>query len=233
MNDMTTDIQQGIVRHLIKSVVLIVIFGGLIFVSAGDWSWSGGWTYLALVVANFVVASVILIPTQPELLARRSEIGAGTPQWDRYLAPIVGWAPLYIGVISGVAYRFTGGEEGSIVIRVIAGLVVIGSNLLTIWTMVHNPYFEATVRIQSDEGHRVAAGGPYRWVRHPGYLSSLLLSLPAPLIYGTSWGYIGVAILAGAVLSRTLLEDRFLRENLDGYAEYARRTRRRLVPGVW
>ncbi len=230
---MESKFRQSIKQHIVKSIVLILMIGVLIFLSAGDWAWLGGWLYFGLVILNFLIASIILIPRRPDLLARRSQAGVGTQSWDRYLAPIVGWAPLYIVLISGLAYRFTGEMDISIWIRILAGLMVIVSNLLTTWTMLHNPYFEPTVRIQEEEGHQVAKGGPYEWVRHPGYLSSLLLNLPTPLIFGVLWGYLGVAILVVALVIRTAKEDRFLMENLAGYQDYAEETPYRLIPGVW
>jgi protein-S-isoprenylcysteine O-methyltransferase Ste14 len=90
-----------------------------------------------------------------------------------------------------------------------------------------------TVRIQSDRGHRVAASGPYRIMRHPGYVAVALHFIAVPLTVG-SWVALIPALL-GIVLFvvRTALEDRTLIAELPGYADYARQTRSRWLPGVW
>jgi protein-S-isoprenylcysteine O-methyltransferase Ste14 len=105
--------------------------------------------------------------------------------------------------------------------------------LLGAWAMAVNEHFELLVRIQTDRGHRVVTSGPYRIVRHPGYLAAIVGGLTSPLILGSLWAF--APVVAGALLftARTALEDRTLREELAGYQEYAARTRHRLLPGIW
>jgi protein-S-isoprenylcysteine O-methyltransferase Ste14 len=101
------------------------------------------------------------------------------------------------------------------------------------WSMGANPHFETTVRIQEELGHRVIDQGPYRFVRHPGYLFLALLWEGSALMLGSAWA---LAPATGGVLVlvvRTALEDRFLQSRLEGYRDYAGRVRSRLVPFVW
>lgn len=230
---MNPETKRGLTQYFIKSIASILLLAVLIFLSAGDWTWPGGWMYLALTLTNFILAGFVLIPQRPELLARRGQVGKGTPGWDRLLAPLMAYGPLYIGLISGLVYRFTGGDEVSSWLRFFSGLVAISGSLLISVAMLHNPFFEATVRIQSDQGHQVASSGPYKWVRHPGYLGTLLYGVPAPFIFGVYWGFAGAAVFVVALVIRTTLEDRYLRENLDGYAAYAQETPHRLIPYIW
>ncbi len=96
-----------------------------------------------------------------------------------------------------------------------------------------NPFFVPVVRIQTERGHRLVTDGPYRLVRHPGYLGMILLAPASALALG-SWCSLAPALACGLlVLRRTAVEDRFLKEHLAGYALYARATRHRLVPGLW
>ena len=88
-------------------------------------------------------------------------------------------------------------------------------------------------RALAERGHRVVMAGPYRYVRHPGYLGHVAATLAAPLMLGSLLGVIAAAPAVLAILLRTALEDRFLIRRLPGYAEYAARTRHRLVPGLW
>jgi protein-S-isoprenylcysteine O-methyltransferase Ste14 len=99
--------------------------------------------------------------------------------------------------------------------------------------MAVNPYFELSVRIQDDRDHRVIKSGPYRIVRHPGYAAQALSLVATPLILGSWWGLVPAAVLVVVLMIRTALEDRTLRNELPGYAEYTEQTRYRLLPHVW
>jgi protein-S-isoprenylcysteine O-methyltransferase Ste14 len=105
---------------------------------------------------------------------------------------------------------------------------------LVIWSMVVNPFFEKTVRIQTDHGHRVIDTGPYAYIRHPGYVGFAVgWILPTPLLLASTRAFIPALIVVGLLVIRTALEDRTLHAELPGYAEYATRVRFRLIPGVW
>ena len=96
-----------------------------------------------------------------------------------------------------------------------------------------NAFFETTVRIQSDRGHQVCTAGPYRFVRHPGYVGAMLVVFGAPLVLGSRWAFVPVIVEATALVVRTAYEDRMLQSELPGYDEYTQQTRYRLIPFVW
>lgn len=75
--------------------------------------------------------------------------------------------------------------------------------------------------------------GPYRFVRHPGYVGAIVQAFGAPLLLGSLWALIPGALAALLMIVRTALEDRMLRAELAGYAEYAQQVRFRLLPGIW
>ena len=79
----------------------------------------------------------------------------------------------------------------------------------------------------------MATAGPYRAVRHPGYVGAMLFTLATPLALGSLWALIPAGLTACITVVRTALEDRTLQEELDGYGDYARRVRHRLLPGIW
>ena len=89
------------------------------------------------------------------------------------------------------------------------------------------------VRIQEERGHTVATGGPYQFVRHPGYVGAIMFQLGSPIALGSLWALIPSGLSAILYVIRTALEDRTLQEELDGYSDYAQRVRHRLLPGVW
>jgi protein-S-isoprenylcysteine O-methyltransferase Ste14 len=112
-------------------------------------------------------------------------------------------------------------------------VLLVFSSVLINWAMVVNPFFEPTVRIQDDREHRVVSSGPYAFVRHPGYLSGILWITSIPLILGSLYGLLPVGFYSVLMIIRTYLEDRTLKEELDGYREYSAKVRYRLFPGIW
>jgi protein-S-isoprenylcysteine O-methyltransferase Ste14 len=114
------------------------------------------------------------------------------------------------------------------------GLAVFGlGNAFGCWALVSNRFFSTYLRIQADRGHRVVADGPYGIVRHPGYGGTILASLALPISLGSLWALIPAALGACGFVVRTTREDAILLRALDGYRDYARHVRYRLVPGVW
>jgi protein-S-isoprenylcysteine O-methyltransferase Ste14 len=99
--------------------------------------------------------------------------------------------------------------------------------------MLHNPFFEGTVRIQKDKDHKVISTGPYRIVRHPGYFGMLLGSLPIPFAFGSICSFIPVSIMILLVFLRTFYEDKTLQNELEGYKAYCQNVKFRLIPFLW
>jgi protein-S-isoprenylcysteine O-methyltransferase Ste14 len=107
------------------------------------------------------------------------------------------------------------------------GIVLIG------WALSVNKYAETSVRIQTDRGHTVVTSGPYRLVRHPMYVGTILMYLGTPLVWGSVWALLLGALMGVLLIWRTAREDRTLRNELAGYEEFTTRTRYRLLPGLW
>lgn len=202
------------------------------FALARSVGWLAGWLHLCVVVAGTVGESVFVARRNPALQARRKHLGAGTKAWD--LAWNVAYWPLMasVAIVGGLQH---GARGSSLPVGVWpAGLAVVAAGFaLSAWAMGTNPFFEGTVRIQAEAGHRVFEGGPYRYLRHPGYLGLVLWALGTPMLVLSTWSFWAAAATAAWLVLRTALEDATLRRELPGYADYCRRTRFRLVPGVW
>jgi protein-S-isoprenylcysteine O-methyltransferase Ste14 len=111
-------------------------------------------------------------------------------------------------------------------------LVTLGYFLAT-WAMTVNRFFSGVVRIQKDRRHTVVSDGPYRYVCHPSYAGGILSELASALALGSLLALIPTVLTVCLIVLRTALEDKALRNELDGYEEYAQRVRYRLLPGVW
>lgn len=110
---------------------------------------------------------------------------------------------------------------------------VLAGIAITCWAQAANPFFEPGVRIQTERHQRVIDTGPYRFVRHPGYVAALLLFAGMALALHSLWALVPAAIASALLVLRTSWEDRLLHAELPGYAAYAQRVRWRLVPGLW
>jgi protein-S-isoprenylcysteine O-methyltransferase Ste14 len=118
-------------------------------------------------------------------------------------------------------------------------LIVLGYVLLcvgffvSVWAESVNEFAEPSARIQTERGHKVIDTGPYAIIRHPLYLAGLVMYAGIPLTLGSFWAFIPVALGTVTIVVRTILEDRMLQKELEGYKDYARRVPHRLIPGVW
>jgi protein-S-isoprenylcysteine O-methyltransferase Ste14 len=118
-------------------------------------------------------------------------------------------------------------------VRQVAVLVLVAGLTLLGRCMIANRFFSSAIRLQPDRGHQVVDAGPYAVIRHPGYVAMAIV-IPAIALALGSWLGVGLALVYSAlILRRAAVEDRYLREHLDGYADYARHVRFRLVPGLW
>lgn len=205
----------------------------LLFVPAGRLDWMAGWLYLGIVTANLAINYGHVRRRNPELIRHRMRLGKGTKTWDKLWAGL--FTPVFLSayVVAGLDAGRYGWSDMPLWLWPVGLATFLPGTALFTWSMGVNPFFEKTVRIQKERGHRVIDTGPYRFVRHPGYVGFSGWILSAPLLLGSWWAFIpSVLSLAGLVV-RTALEDRTLREELSGYADYARRVRFRLIPGVW
>jgi protein-S-isoprenylcysteine O-methyltransferase Ste14 len=189
---------------------------------------------VALFLAFDAATALVVIPRYPDLLIERSRANSDAKPWDKVIMPLAsGFLPLISYIMAGFTERWDWGPPMSQEAQ-IAGLVLtIAGYGVVVWAMGANAYFSPLVRIQQERGHQVADGGPYRIVRHPGYLGAIVFTLAVPILLGSWWALIPGVLAAIIYVLRTFLEDRTLAEELPGYSEYQQRTQYRLFPGVW
>jgi len=217
-----------------KAVLGPPLIGAGMFWAAGTTAWAWGWIFTALHEALWIANTIAIVARNRELLAERGKRHADTRRWDTVLVGVFGVAWLVELVVAGLDVRYGWTVAFPLALRGVgAGLTTLGFLLFT-WSMVVNRHFEPGVRIQTERGHQVVTAGPYRCVRHPGYVGTIAsYFVGMPLLLG-SWPAFGAAAVGiGVLVVRTALEDALLRRELAGYAAYATRVRARLMPGVW
>lgn len=232
--DEKPDVKRGVTRWLGREIMGSLFTAAILFGAAGRLDWWQGWVLVGVYVIWTVATALTIIPTNPEMLAERTGPQEGTKKWDMVLLGIVGMAEMAKYVVAGLDVRWGWSPPIPLALQ-LAGVVVavLGQDVLLTWSMAANAFFSQTVRIQKDRGQTVATGGPYRYVRHPGYAASLLFQIATPLILGSVWAFIPSGLVVCLTVVRTALEDRALQEELDGYKDYTARVCYRLLPGVW
>jgi protein-S-isoprenylcysteine O-methyltransferase Ste14 len=222
-----------LLRAVLSLGVFLLLLGVAMFLSAGDIRWANGWLFLLVFLVLMAPSIVYLWYTNPDIFAARSRIRAGTKAWDRVLVVFVLLSFVALFPVAGFdagRFHWSGVPPGLIVLGYV--LFCVGY-LLSIWVYRVNRFAEPTVRIQTERGHKVIDTGPYAIVRHPLYAGAILMCAGIPLALGSFWALIPGAIGALILVVRTVLEDRTLQAELEGYKEYAARVRYRLIPGVW
>ncbi|MBU0705191.1 MAG: isoprenylcysteine carboxylmethyltransferase family protein [Chloroflexi bacterium] len=220
-----------IVKRGIQVVVQFLILAALLFVSAGRLDWVWAWAYLGVGVGILII-NVLVMP--PELIAERGRTDrGGVKGWDRLISSLIAIPSLGLPIVAGLDERFGWSPQLALMLHLIGlAFIALGQGLFT-WGMTANKFFSTAVRIQEERGHTVASEGPYRYVRHPGYVGYIIALFATALALGSLWALVPAVLATCLFVVRTALEDKTLQEELAGYKEYAQRVRYRLLPGVW
>ena len=179
-------------RRLFLSLGGMLLFFVLcLFLPAGTWMWTRGWLFILVIVVASILGTFYLRRVNPEVIAARINRHKGTKRWDRilgaiFILPTMLAIPIVAALDDG---RFHWFPVPWWVCVLGYTLLIIGMVGLT-WAESVNKFFEPTVRIQTDRGHRVIDTGPYAIVRHPGYVSGFLVFLGMPLTLGSLWALI-------------------------------------------
>jgi protein-S-isoprenylcysteine O-methyltransferase Ste14 len=218
------------VRETLGNLILIAILFGVV----GRWNWRMGWALSGIYILWTAFTAILILPINPAMLAERSHPHADTRKWDIALMGAAGFLMVAEYVIASLDVRLSWSPQLSLTLQALGfAIAVFGYDFLLVWAMVSNAFFVTTVRIQTERQHTVVSNGPYRYVRHPGYLGNLLLHWGVPFMLNSLWAIIPASILTLVLIARTALEDKTLYTELSGYKEYAERVRYRLLPGVW
>ncbi len=228
-------LRRAVIKQVTVSTVMLAVMMAVFYASAGHTDIPRFWLLFGVSFINFVGSALVLARYNPELLVQRLTIRReGSKAWDEVLLRVSNLTGLLlVPTVAGLDLGRYGWSCLGIQYAVLGLLIMAVSSALTNWAMIENPHFEPTVRIQEDRGHRVVSTGPYGIVRHPGYLSGILRMSSIPLVIGSLYTFVPVALYSTLMILRTQLEDRTLQKELAGYAAYAERVRCRLFPGVW
>ena len=224
--------RKELIGHLAGPVFIAAVF----FLVAGRIDMMRAWLWA---IANFLYyfgGLMVILKVNPQLLNERGSWNRkkDTKLWDKVLLQIFGTIGLYFHTV--LIALDVGRFEWSILNPwfILPGMILFtGGFNLVYWAMAENTHFETTVRIQHDRNHRVITTGPYRIVRHPGYAGLIIINFGSTMILGSMYGFITAFATLIVLGIRTWLEDRTLATELQGYQEYRKKVRYRLLPFIW
>ncbi|HOW32010.1 MAG TPA: isoprenylcysteine carboxylmethyltransferase family protein [Bacteroidales bacterium] len=222
-----------------KASYMIKLFGGtlifytILFISAGTINYMQGLVYAAIGFAMLIIQYTVL-RIDPELVKERAKPGEGTLQWDKIILLLSFFLTIAMFVVAGLdSGRYHWSPEMHPAVFVLGILLTIAGQLIFLIAQKQNRFFSSTVRIQKDREHTVCETGLYKFVRHPGYLGTIIQAVGFPMIMGSLWSILPISLSIILFIIRTDLEDKTLRLKLNGYTEYSDKTRYKLIPYFW
>mgnify|MGYP000953349083 CR=1 FL=1 len=222
--------KKDIIRRMVQTVLTLALQGVILFTSAWSMGWGWAWVFVGTGAIGLIINYFVL---PREVIEERGRKKENVKRWDQVLTTINIFPFLGMYIVSGLDYRFDWSMDLPVSIHILGVIVSFLGSMLFTWSMVSNHYFSTMVRLQEERGHRVATGGPYKYVRHPGYVGFILMALATPIALGSIYA-LSMSIMVSIIfIIRTALEDKTLQNELDGYKEYSERVRYRLIPFIW
>ena len=222
-------------RVVVLMLFFVVVIPFLPLLISWRWDWWEAWVYAIIGIVGFAISRALAARRHPDLLAERARFmqHENAQPWDKLLAPLVGLGSGLVPLVVGLEALFDWSSTVSWPVKILALVIILAGYALASYALIENRFFSGMVRIQTDRGHHVVSSGPYRWLRHPGYAGALLTYLATPLFLDSRWAFLPAVFVTILLVIRTGLEDRVLQAELEGYRDYVRQVRYRLLPGVW
>ena len=221
-------------KLLTNLLVSLLFIAGLVFAGAGRLDWGLGWLFVAVWGLLKFAHILYLRWHDPALMVERGTSHENTQQYDRRIVrvySVISFSTFLIAGLDGGRFHWSGPVPPVLIL--LAYVVYLIGNWISGWAASSNPFFSTESRLQADRNQKVAHSGPYRFVRHPAYSALILLWSVTGILLGSWWAVIPGLLSALMILIRTYYEDRMLRAELHGYAQYAQQVRYRLLPGIW
>jgi protein-S-isoprenylcysteine O-methyltransferase Ste14 len=222
-------------RAIVLMLFFIVVIPLLPLMISCRWNWWEAWVYAGINILGFAVSRMLAARRNPDILAERARYlqHKDAKAFDKILSPLVGLGGGLIPITAGLDELLEWSGSFSPSLKIISLIFILAGYIIGSYALIENRYFSGMVRIQHDRDHHVITGGPYRWIRHPGYSGALLSYIFTPFLLDSWWIFLPVIFMVITLFIRTYLEDNTLKEELPGYSDYAKKVKYRLIPGVW
>ncbi len=208
------------------------MFGSMLFLPAGTFNYWQAWVFLVVFALSTLTPSIYLLRTNPAALERRMRTGpvAETRPVQKVVIVVAFLSLVALIVVSVLDHRFGWSPVPAAICLVGDVLVAVGLGMGML-VVIQNGYAASTITVES--GQKLVSTGLYALVRHPMYTGNTIMMLGVPLALGSYWGLVFVIPGLLALAVRIGDEEQLLKQELEGYSEYAQKVHYRLVPYVW
>jgi len=224
------------IGKILFTFIYILIYPSLLLFLSGDWLWLEGWIFSAWFIALCFTTISYLYRKNPGLLAERYKMPGTANQkgWDKYV--VIGLALgffIWIIIMPLDAKRYEWTKYFPSWLKVPGGIGLLLSSFLFFRSYKDNSFLSPLVRIQMERKQRVVSKGVYGFVRHPMYLGAIFLFIGTPMLLGSLYGLIIGLVLSALLAGRIIGEEKMLADELEGYDDYKKKVRYRLIPFIW
>ena len=207
----------------------LILVGLLLFLPAGTFAYPQGWLLIGILFVPMFIAGLIMMKKSPELLRKRLNVKEEQAEQKTVIA-LSGLMFLASFIIAGLNFRF-GWIRLPLWVSYAAALLFLAGYVLYAEVLRENVWLSRTVEVQ--ENQKVIDTGLYGIVRHPMYMSTLILFLAMPLVLGSVISFVIMLLYIPIIAKRIRNEEQVLENGLEGYAEYRKRVRYKVIPFVW
>ena len=217
------------ISAIAKFLLGVLLVGLLVFLPAGTFNYVNGWILMTVLFVPMFIAGIVIMVKNPNLLAKRLD----AKEKVKTQSTVIKLSGLmFVGgfVLAGLDYRY-GWLKLPFTVTIISTLVFILGYILYGFVLVQNTYLSRTIEVVEDQ--KVIDSGLYGLVRHPMYFATLLLFLSIPLILGSLYAFFVFLLYIPIIVVRLLNEEKVLEKELNGYADYMKKVKYRLIPFIW
>ena len=218
-----------LIQGIAKFLAGVVLLGVLLFLPAGTLAWPQGWRLMGILFIPMLLAGIVMIRKNPELLRKR--LNAKEKQAEQQdVLKLSALMFLAAFILAGLNFRFRWIVLPDWISWTAAVIFLISYGLYA-EVMRENAYLSRTIEVQ--ENQKVVDTGLYGIVRHPMYMSTLFLFLAMPLVLGSVISFLIMLLYIPIIAKRIRNEEQVLEEDLEGYAEYKQKVKYKVIPFIW
>ena len=221
---------------LISAFFYMLVFPAILLLFGGDWRWTEGWVYSILFYVMCSANLLYLHFKDPALLKERfgSPVQKEQKPWDKVVLLLFFLEFLiWFAIMPLDARRFHWSPVFPLWIEVAGALLLILGMALVFEALRENTFAAPVVKMQKERGQKVISTGMYGVVRHPMYLGAVLLFISTPLLLGSVYGLVIGLLLIVTIAARSVGEEAMLKRELEGYSDYMKKVKWRIIPFVF
>ena len=214
---------------IIKFLVGVILVGLLLFIPANTINYFNAWLLIGLLFIPMFIAGIIMMIKSPDLLLRRLNIKE-KEQEQKEVVLLSGLMFIIGFIVAGLNYRYGWNTVSNVIVLISSGLFILYYIMYAV-VLKENTYLSRTIEVE--ENQKVVDTGLYGIVRHPMYSITIFLFLSMPLILGSLYSFMVFLIYPFVIIKRIKNEEKVLEKELNGYIEYKKKVKYRLIPFIW